>query len=86
MHRRTGPPGTLVEDELENDVLDRRSTQLVRLELGEKFEQHYTFSVVAKVDGLKHSDVYNLVQGNQYQITLRMGYWRWTYEDEWTSE
>jgi len=63
-------------------VLVRRSTQLVQLELGEKFEQHYTFSVVAKVDGLRNTDVYNLVKGNEYHVTLRKRYWRWMFEDE----
>jgi len=77
-----GPQSTIIADEWDDVALDLDDTELVRLELGQKFSTSYTFSVVPKADGLRNSDVRNMVKGNTYEITLRRRRWRWMFEDE----
>ena len=81
-HRRIGPPSTMIQDDFDEEAQDLEDTQLVRLEPGQTFETSYTFSVVPKLDGIRNSDVRNMVVGNTYVITLKKRRWRWVFEDE----
>lgn len=59
-------------------------TELVRLEPSQTFGSTYTFSVVPKRKGLRSSDVWNLLAGKTYELTLRKQCWWWMFEDEMT--
>jgi hypothetical protein len=55
---------------------------MMRIDPGDVFSTSYTFSVVKKMRGLIHSDVWNLQDGKQYKLTLWPQRWWWMFEDE----
>ncbi len=86
-NRRIGPVSTCMEDDTPDPELDRQKlfqheTELVRLDPGQIHRTSYTFSIVAKVHGLRHSDIRVLKDGNSYQLTLREQRWWWMFEDQ----
>ena len=81
-NRRIGPPGTMLQHEFDEELLDIEDTELVRLELGYKYLTKYTFSTTPKLNGITHSDVRNLVIGKAYTVTLRRPRWRWMFEKD----
>ncbi|KAI9860132.1 MAG: hypothetical protein M1813_006242 [Trichoglossum hirsutum] len=85
-HRRIGPTSTIIADEWDGDALDLDDTALVRLEPGQTFSTSYTLSVVPKADGLRNSDVKNMVKGNTHEVGLRRRRLRWMFEDEMGGE
>lgn len=81
-HRRIGPSSTLIGDDWDEEAVTFEDSQLIRFQLGQKHSIPYTISVVPKVSGLSSSDVYLMVKGNTYEITLRTRNWKWMFEDE----
>jgi hypothetical protein len=85
-YRRIGPdPEILCEDpeyDLSPEDIIRRDTVMMRLDPGDVFSTSYTFSVVKKMRGLIHSDVWNLKDGKKYKLTLWPQRWWWMFEDE----
>lgn len=54
----------------------------MHLDPGEVFDTSYTYRVVAKTWALRHSDIWNLKDRKQYQVTLREQSWWWRFEDD----
>jgi hypothetical protein len=85
-HRRIGPSSTIVADEWDEEAFAFEDSELIRLQLGQKHSIPYTISVVPKAKGLRSSDVYLMVKGNTYEITLKTRNWKWMFEDEMGEE
>jgi hypothetical protein len=76
-----GQSSSIVDTDDETDDTED-DNDLVRLHPGQVLQVTYTFSVVPKAKGLRHSDVWNLTIGNTYNLTLRNQRWWWAYEDD----
>jgi len=82
---KIGPSSTCIQDEWDEEELDREDAAVVRLTKDQPHELRYRIEVQDKLDGLRGSDTRYMTAGNEYPVTLDKRRWRWMYEDDMPS-
>jgi hypothetical protein len=72
----------MIQDEWNDNALEREDEKLLRLDPGARCETLYTFAVEPKAGGLRRSDVHHMSVGGEYFVELGKRKCWWMYVDE----